>query len=126
MRMNMKVFTMLFAVLLFISCSETQEQPDKDQSAADTLEIVKDNNGNQIPQAVTDEFNKKFPDAEKVIWEFDEGAYEAEFMLNQKEFEAEFDKEGVWISTENEIPIERVPEQAIKAVNKTYMGLDIT
>ena len=121
----MKYFTFLLFVLLLVSCSEDQDKIDNKQPDVDTLDIVKDSNGKKIPKVVTDEFNKKFPDAENVTWEFDEGAYEAEFLMGTMEFESEFDKEGVWISTENEIPIERVPEKAINAVNETYMGLDI-
>jgi len=68
-----------------------------------------------VPQKVKTAFAQKFPDAKKVKWDKENAReWEAEFMLNEKEYSANFDMEGNWKETEHEIKRNEIPA-AVKA-----------
>ena len=68
----------------------------------------------QLPDLVAKAFKRKFIDAKDVKWEKEGRIYSAEFLLDESTTEVEFDTNGVWLSTEWEIPKEYTP-QAIKS-----------
>ena len=78
------------------------------------------------PQAVTDNFAKKFANASKVDWDQEEeNEWEAEFKLDGLEMTASFDLAGNWLSTEAELTEIDVPEKVMNAVKEAYNGWDI-
>ena len=76
----------------------------------------------KIPsKAVIDAFENKFPHATKVKWDKEnEIEYEAEFIINDVEYSANFTEEGIWLETEKEINYDALPESVKKSFRATY------
>ncbi len=59
----------------------------------------------QVPAAVVQAFSAKYPGAADVEWKTEKSdgkmVYEAEFKMNDKKLEAEFDEAGVFIQEED-------------------------
>ena len=77
-------------------------------------------------KSVTKEFNKMYPDAFDVEWEWDGKYWEVSFetgsRLNGTEHEAWYDDGGDWLRTKTEIPLSAVPQKIINilAGDMTY------
>lgn len=57
-----------------------------------------------LPAAVTSAFSRKFPHAEKVVWEKEsKNEYEASFHVSGQKMSANFAADGKWLETETEI-----------------------
>lgn len=74
----------------------------------------------EVPKAVQDAFNKKYPKATDVEWEKDKLNYEVEFELDEVEYEATFSEDGTWLETETEIPEKELPEKVAKAFKEKF------
>lgn len=73
------------------------------------------------PKAVSDAFMKKFPTATKVSWGV-EGPkeWEAEFTLNGEKISANFNQDGTWLETEQEIKTANLPAAVLSDVKMNY------
>lgn len=84
------LFTLLFAISIFTAC-------DDDDSA---------NNKIDVPEAVTNAFQAKYPDVavNSVEWAMKSGYYVAEYhtTANMREVEAWFATDGTWRMTETD------------------------
>lgn len=64
------------------------------------------------------EFNKMYPDAFDVEWEWDGTYWEVSFEVGKRpdgiEKEAWYDKSGKWIRTATDIPLSSVPQNIMK------------
>lgn len=80
-----------------------------------------------VPAAVTQAFNSKYPRAMDVKWGKESAKeYEAEFKLNGNNVSANFSADGAWVETETEMKVTGLPEAVIAAINKNYPGAVIT
>ena len=71
-----------------------------------------------VPAAVTNAFNNKFPGATEVKWEKENAKeYEAEFTLNGDNVSANFGADGTWVETETVIKVADLPA-AVVAVRR--------
>lgn len=81
----------------------------------------------QLPQEVLNAFKTKFPTANVVSWVQEPNTnYEAKFTLAEKDMRAEFNKNGVWVETENAIKPNEVPPAVKKTVLKEKPGCRIS
>lgn len=95
-----------FLLTLFISVSI------KGMAAVPTIEV---------PQAVLDAFNEKYPTATKAKWEQeDDGNFEVEFKMSSNKYEATFTIEGNWLETEKEIKVKELPAGVLESFKATF------
>ncbi len=77
--------------------------------------------GTEVPEAVKNFFNQKFPSATNVKWEMENATvYEAEFKMNGEEMSANFKSDGAWLETESEIEKNAVSSVVTNAVKAKY------
>lgn len=74
----------------------------------------------EVPQAILEAFNKKYPKATDVEWEKDDLNYEVEFELEKVEYEVTFSEDGTWLETETEITAKDLPEKVASAFKAAY------
>ncbi len=115
------VFLILFALL--IGCSNAANDLLENKEFDTDTKIEK--GSGDIPDAVLKNFKAKYPNANSVKWEKDEDIFVIEFILDGQEYEAEFDKTGKWLETEEEIKIGDLPEAIQKVLNTKYSGYEI-
>jgi len=119
----MKTVITLFTALLIFSFSLTG------QAAKDTKEGKEGKEAKEskeAPATVKSAFSRKFPAATKVEWGNENNKeWEAEFMLNGKEYSANFDNEGKWIETEYEISLKELPVAVKTTLDKESAGYKI-
>ncbi len=78
------------------------------------------------PQAVTDGFSKKFPNAQHVKWDKEnEKEWEAEFKMDNKEYSANFSLDGKWLETEIEMEENQLPATIKDAIKKEFDTYEI-
>lgn len=63
----------------------------------------------KVPSHVADALHKRYPHAEKVEWQDNITAFEAEFYLNGHKISSSFNKHGDWMSTERKIEFDQLP-----------------
>lgn len=62
-----------------------------------------------VPAAVTAEFAKNYPHAQRVKWGKEDANFEAEFHLGKDVMSAVFDGKGAQLEAEKEIPASQLP-----------------
>ena len=69
------------------------------------------NDARKVPNAVLNAFNAKYPNmtVKDWDWEDDKDMWEAEFMMNGREYEAYFMPDGTWKKTKSELKKSQVP-----------------
>ena len=80
----------------------------------------------EIPQAVSAAFLQKYPSAESVEWEMEEGDYEAEFKVGQLKMSANFTKTGRWLESETEIKVSDLPAEVVASITTNFPGAKVT
>lgn len=111
----MKYLFILLCAMLVVSCGEAEEEISE--------EIIGTQN---VPIEVTAAFGEKYPGAKDTEWaKEEEGIYEAEFEMDGKEYEAEFDAAGTWIKTEWEEEVEELPAAVKASLDSTYPGHEV-
>lgn len=76
--------------------------------------------GDEIPQAVTTAFAKKYPEVKNVKWEKEDDLFEASFDRNKEEVSALFDAAGNVREEETEIEIASLPAPVKNSLSKEY------
>lgn len=74
----------------------------------------------KVPANVQASFKKQFPKATKTQWEMENTDYEVEFKDNGIEYSAVYNKDGQWLSTEQEIKKAELPAAVKQAVEKEF------
>ena len=75
------------------------------------VQLVLAQSEKDIPVAVKNAFNAKYPNMKVTDWDWEEDkdAYEAEFKMNGRENEAYFSPDGAWLKTKTDIKHEQLP-----------------
>lgn len=103
----------IFAVGL-VSCQETKDDKKADEKS-------------NVPEAVQMAFQKKYPGENDPDWEQDDhGYWESHFKQNGEKYRADFDADGTWVETENDIKNEELPEVILKIIDEEYSEYEIT
>lgn len=99
----MKVLFRLIPVLLFVFA----------------IDIAADAQIRKIPAEVTEAFKLKYPDATQVEWKDKLTNFVAVFKEDGIQYEARFNKKGVWKDTEHAIDTDELPEEVNEGYNKS-------
>jgi hypothetical protein len=80
-------------------------------------------NAKDLPAQVKTAFEKKFPGAQKVKWGAENKTeWEAEFVLNGKEYSANYNSDGTWMETEYEISVSEIPAAISATLTREFPG----
>ena len=72
-------------------------------------------------------FQEKFPASKNVIWGKENATeYEADFTFKGNKISANFNTDGTWIETEQQITVAALPKAVAAAIQKKYAGWKIT
>jgi len=73
----------------------------------------------EVPLAVKQAFQNKYPGKVVTGWETERGHFEAEYKVDGTKYEAEFDAVGTWIETEYSVKMAEIPQPVKDAWKKT-------
>ncbi len=114
MKMQFWVITILLAFLLIFGQANASE---------------KDDGKPQVPKVVIEALEKAYPEAKDVEFEKEmldgKVVYEAEFKLNNSEYEVLFDADGKMLQIEETLDVKALPEPLIQAISKAYPNATI-
>ncbi len=80
----------------------------------------------KTPAAVTTAFDKKFPNATNVKWDKENAReYEAEFEWEGVKYSANFSNSGQWLETESPLMFDQLPDKVQKAFNAKHKGTKV-
>ncbi len=103
----MKKIAVLLVAMLIVIGSFAQKINDKD-----------------VPKGIMDDFNVKYPTAEKVMWSMDVKKYVAEFKHDDTDVKAIYEN-NYWQKTYWSVPLEYTPFKIKDYVNQYYAGYKI-
>ena len=110
--------TILFALPTLTFAQEKNEKKEEKKEMKSNV---------NVPQVVKIALSKKYPNASKVIWETENGNYEANWGGKSGEDNSvQFTPDGQFIEIVKAIPINELPEPVILYVNKHYRGSKIS
>jgi hypothetical protein len=78
-----------------------------------------------VPANVMESFKKDFKGSSGVIWELEGGNYEANFKQKGQKMAAVFEPGGTLKETELQIPLARIPKEAVNYVHQHFKGQKI-
>ncbi|MCB7480152.1 PepSY-like domain-containing protein [Christiangramia sediminis] len=111
----MRKVSMLLAGCLtvgLLSCQEKKKDKEADKTA---------------PEAVQMAFQKKYPGENDPDWKQDEhGYWESHFKQDGEKYRADFNADGSWVETENDIKEEELPEAIKNVIKEKYSDHEIT
>jgi len=85
------------------------------------------NKKSNLPELAIAEFNKIYPDAKTVKWNYNnDSIWEVEFKLGEKVMIAEFNKAGIWLQSSTNISPDLIPQVVIDKMDGFYYGYAIT
>ncbi|MEO6133452.1 MAG: PepSY-like domain-containing protein [Saprospiraceae bacterium] len=80
----------------------------------------------KVPAAVKSAFKTKFPNVTKVKWELENKDYEGVFTLNGEEASANFEPNGKWLETEEEIEVSDLTAAVHTALKNDFAGYKVS
>ncbi|SDR79442.1 PepSY-like domain-containing protein [Gramella sp. MAR_2010_147] len=87
----------------------------------------KEDTENSAPEAVQMSFQKKYPGENDPDWKLDDhGYWESQFKQDGEKYRADFNEDGSWIETENDIKEKNLPEAIKKEIKNNYSEYEIT
>ena len=110
----MKRFLVLLSFLTIgvVSCQENKKKG-----------VEKSN----VPEVVQTAFEKKYPGENDPDWKQDEhGYWESHFKIDGEKYRADFNADGSWVETENDIKTENLPSAIKKVIDEKYSDREIT
>jgi len=72
-----------------------------------------------IPGVVTDSFKVRYPSATTVSWEDKVTSFQATFTLNNEKYQAKYNKDGSWISSDRKIKEDALPAVVKDGLSKS-------
>lgn len=109
----MKRFSILIAGFLSIGLLSCQEKKNEGKS--------------EVPEAVKMAFQKKYPGENDPDWKKDDhGYWESHFKQDGEKYRADFNADGTWVETENDIKKKNLPEAIKKVIEEEYSEFEIT
>ena len=112
----MKKATLLIFAILSVGLISCQEKKDGEN-------VTK----SEVPEAVQKAFQEKYPEENNPDWKKDEhGNWESHFKKDGEKYRADFNKDGSWIETENDIKNEDLPEAIKKVIQEKYADYEVT
>lgn len=112
--LDMKRYLVLLSFLTIgvVSCQENKK---------------KDIEEDKVPEAVQMTFQKKYPGENDPDWKQDEhGYWESHFKIDGEKYRADFNADGSWVETENDIKTENLPQAIKKVIDEKYSDREIT
>ena len=78
-----------------------------------------------VPANALSDFKTKFPTAQKVSWDKEDGNFEAEFKMGATKMSATYSTTGEWLETETGIDITALPATVFMAFKKDHEATKI-
>jgi len=78
-----------------------------------------------VPATALSDFKTKFPTAEKVSWDKEDGSFEAEFKMGTTKMSATYSAKGEWLETETGIAATELPANVVMAFKKNHTSATI-
>ncbi|SDS39659.1 PepSY-like domain-containing protein [Christiangramia echinicola] len=108
----MRKISIFIAGCLTVGLLSCQEKNDKKEDA---------------PEAVKMAFQTKYPGENDPDWEQDEhGYWESHFKQDGEKYRADFNADGTWVETENDIKKKNLPDAIKKVIEEQYSDYEIT
>lgn len=79
-----------------------------------------------LPTAVIEEFELRYPDAKSIVWSLDDQNFRADFKNYKMTTVAVIEPDGIMLRTETEIKTMALPEPAIACLKDLCPGKDIS
>lgn len=80
-----------------------------------------------VPEAVKTAFQKKYPGENDPDWEKDDhGYWESHFKKDGEKYRADFNADGTWVETENDVKKKELPEVILNIIERDYSEYEIT
>lgn len=79
----------------------------------------------QVPSAIKNDLQIKFPAVEKIKWKKIESLYFAQFKENGMGIDVTYQSDGIWIETLTEIKMEELPTNIVLGINYMYTNAHI-
>lgn len=87
-------------VTIFIHADGTLINSFVEKTGTGSSEAV---NSGSVPEAVVNAFNTRYPKALRTKWEREGQLYEAEFIMDNVQYEAYFQTNGTWVRTQSDV-----------------------
>lgn len=81
--------------------------------------------GSVAPELVSEKFQSEFPKAMGINWEKKGNRYEATFSMNGFRMYALYTSAGLWLHTVIDVPMDRIPEDALIHYKKFFADFKI-
>lgn len=104
------IYTGVFALSISVmSCQENKEEEET------------------VPEVVKTAFQKKYPGENDPDWEKDDhGYWESHFKKDGEKYRADFNADGTWVETENDVKKKELPEVILEIIERDYSEYEIT
>ena len=115
MNLNCKIFVMMSVFVGFALCS-SYAQKGKTAKTVDSTIVSQEN----LPVPVSKSFKKRFASATDAVWRQIEGNFVVECVAKNIPTEAEFQADGLWLSTTEALDPNSLPSAYAKTVNSYF------
>ena len=118
----MKKLTTIFAalVLLFSTTASASDPGENELNSVFKMANAKAVYAADVTKAVTRAFDKKFSQAENVIWKETESLYFASFKMKENSFTAAYNNEGEMIAISRMVSLDKLPLAVADALAEKY------
>lgn len=89
---------------------------------AGTITAQQMTKGGEIPVNIKNAFKKEYPQVKKVKWDDEDGKYEAEFKLNNKDMSVTYSAKGLKEETETSLKVAELPKNVISYIAQKKYG----
>lgn len=110
----MKKLSLLLVFIMTVGLVSCQESKDKKEES-------------EVPQAVRTTFQQKYPGENDPDWKQDDhGYWESHFKIDGEKYRADFNADGSWVETENDIKPENLSDAIKKQIEEKFSDYEIT